>query len=253
MPVHPSSPSLIPADRHTPSLPIELNNEEYPLPDLGFSENSHPNSTPGRGWFVTTPRWETAETLSALWGGSAPVRMDGTGTVQVATGCTSLRILLEGPEAISSRMVRRGGRGLAHICDGRSFLEPRNLYGTPCGCPPTQAARRAAARTGLGPKPDVAIVFRLAEAPGVGRLRLSTSSWDLADDVHPVLDTLRRVGHPVKCLLRTEAAEFTTPGGVAVTFSRPRLLTCDSRPTPAEPHQADGSAHRAHTEQGWST
>ncbi|MER6364823.1 hypothetical protein [Kitasatospora sp. NPDC001527] len=68
---------------------------------------------------------------------------------RVITDRKALSVIVDGPEAISSRMVRRGAHGIDHICDGERFVDPGGRAATVCGCPSAWEARRVAAMVGL--------------------------------------------------------------------------------------------------------
>lgn len=201
--------------------------------DLGFPALGEASGEPC--WHIATSSWTSANAISAAIGGTARPYGRAPGLeVQVVTEGGSLCILLEGPESVSFRMARHGGRGAAHTCDGQRFLEPASLAGTACGCPPTLTARRAAALRGLGPKPDIELVFRLHAAPELGLFRLTTSSWDFAGDSLRALEVLREIPSPVLCRLGIEVVEFSSPDGVEVSYRRPTLVVADAAGPPWE-------------------
>ncbi len=183
-----------------------------------------PWSRPQPTWRITTPLWETAQSVASRYLSPEPREVRAGQAFEVATGRTTLRGIIDGPDSVVFRMARRGGRGSAHLCDGARFLEPEHLVGTVCGCAPTLEARRAAARAGLGPKPDISVAFRLDDAPDIGGFGLSTSSWEFAEDIVGVLESPGQLRGPIECQLHIEAGGFITPTGVQVSYRRPRLL-----------------------------
>ncbi|MFD0264188.1 hypothetical protein ACFVH7_38665 [Kitasatospora indigofera] len=229
----------------SPAVPANDALTPFPLPqqsrgcgvvgriDLGFPALGEAAGEPC--WHIATSSWSTANSISEALGGTARPfgRLPGL-EVQVVTEAASLSVLLEGPDSVSFRMARRGGRGVAHTCDGQRFLEPAGLTGTACGCPPTLTARRAAALRGLGPKPDIELVFLLHAAPELGLFRLNTSSWDFAGDSLRALEVLRQVPSPVLCRLGIEVVEFSSPDGVEVSYRRPMLVVAGSAVPPGE-------------------
>ncbi|MFF3404924.1 hypothetical protein ACFYW8_01605 [Streptomyces sp. NPDC002742] len=131
-----------------------------------------------------------------------------------------LPIVIEDPASITVWMVRRGGRPVEHICDGGYRVVPAAKEGELCGCPRTMAERRAVARSGLGPKPDITVIFRLADAPEVGRFAFRTSSWDLAGELERVVAASSPTGLPGRFHLLLTTGEFVGKGGVRVRYAR---------------------------------
>lgn len=171
-------------------------------------------------WCFTVPEQDLAETIASSLGGLSRSQADvDSAAHQVVTDRTALSILPDGPEPFSVRLARRGARGFDHVCDGHRFLQSPSRAALPCGCGPTWAARRAAARAGVGPKPDIRIEFRLSDAPSAGRFAFTSSSWDLAQTVAPMAEVaLRQPGNRFECRLQIEPVRLLLPDGREVTY-----------------------------------
>ncbi|MFD9813973.1 hypothetical protein [Streptomyces sp. NPDC059080] len=175
-------------------------------------------------WRVTTGDPDVADEVARLYGG-APQEWETTkeDNREVLTGADSVRIIVDGADAISARMALYGMQGPIHVCDGVEFLDPEEDRGKPCGCPTDFKDRRAAAKSGRGPKPDIRISFRLADAPELGVFRLVTSSWEFTKTLPATLTALDKVDGPAACDLALELVEFTTAAGVDVAYRKPVL------------------------------
>ncbi|MGW4898074.1 recombination directionality factor [Kitasatospora sp. NPDC004240] len=171
-------------------------------------------------WCFTVPEQDLAETIASSLGGLSRAQADvDSAAYRVVTDRTALSILPDAPEPFSVRLVRRGARGSDHVCDGHRFLQPSIRAALPCGCGPTWTARRAAAKAGVGPKPDIRIEFRLSDAPSVGRFAFTSSSWDLAQTVAPMVEVaLRQPGNRFECQLKVEPVRLLLPDGREVTY-----------------------------------
>ncbi|MEV3856081.1 hypothetical protein AB0J38_17370 [Streptomyces sp. NPDC050095] len=185
-------------------------------------------------WRVTTGDPDVADEVARLFGGT-PQEWETTkeDNREVLTGADSVRVIVAGADAISARMALYGMQGPIHVCDGVEFLEPEEDRGKPCGCPPDFKDRRASAKSGRGPKPDIRISFRLADAPDLGVFRLVTSSWDFTKTLPATLNALDRAGGPVLAELALELVEFKTSAGVDVKYRHPVLKVLGLAPQDA--------------------
>ncbi|RKN09633.1 hypothetical protein D7319_11250 [Streptomyces radicis] len=176
-------------------------------------------------WRVTTGDPEVAAEVAELLGGE-PAEWQTTGEdyLEVLTDAESVRVVIDGPDALSADMKLWGPRGqLVHHCDGVSFLSPDEDAGKPCGCPELLADRKAYAKSGRGPSPSVNLVFRLAANTGLGLFRFGSSSWKLAEVVHEINAALTNVGGPARSELTLELVQFRTKAGVDVAFRKPTV------------------------------
>ncbi|WP_329348877.1 hypothetical protein OG226_11950 [Streptomyces sp. NBC_01261] len=173
-------------------------------------------------WRVTTDDRDLADALAELYGGvpEASVSADCFG-YEVLTRRDAVSIMVNGSQSLALRMVLRGAGETFHVCDGVKLLEPLGAGDEPCGCGPTLAERKTAARTGRGPKPEAHLRFRLSDLPEAGTFQLVSTSWEFAESL-PVLEhALDEAGGPALCVLRYELVEFTTRSGVEVSYRTP--------------------------------
>lgn len=192
-------------------------------------------------WRITTGDPNVAETVARRFGGEvAEWETSGEDSLEVITDTDAVAVIIDGPDAIEADLKLWGLNGtLIHHCDGVEFLDDERR-GQPCGCPQLLAERRAAAKAGHGPRPDVRITFRLHEEPQLGRFRLSSGSWDLVRDLHQYLTALDQVGGPAVCTLRLARVSFTPKAGPMagreVSYQKPALTVhraYDAAETPA--------------------
>nr|WP_269084532.1 hypothetical protein [Streptomyces sp. PCS3-D2] len=187
-------------------------------------------------WRVTTDDADVAARVAHLLGGE-PQPNEGTGgaglAYEVLTSRESVRVLMNGPEAVAAHMVLRGRTGIIHDCNGVELLSPEEKKGQPCGCPPLLEDRKLAARHGRGPMPCVDITFRIAAAPGLGAFHFMTHSWQMAAQLSDLTDALERVNGPAVCDLTLELVVYTTKAGRGVCYRKPAVTVLGSPDTVA--------------------
>ncbi|MGW1610810.1 recombination directionality factor [Streptomyces sp. NPDC002285] len=176
---------------------------------------------------------QAAESIASVLGAEPQRRLaNSSEQFEVIAEKASLRVVIENPGRLTAQMKLWDSRGLAHHCDGRVFLSPEAGAGHPCGCPPDMAERRARARHGQGPQPVTTLLFRLAGCPGVGSLRVRSSSWRFAETVEGIRAQLTAVGDPALCELAIRTVEFTTQNGRRVCYHKPVVKVLAGRPPP---------------------
>lgn len=198
-------------------------------------------------WRVTTDDVQVAARIAHFQGGEFTSN-DGGGehAYEVLTTRESVRILMDGPDAVSLRMVRWSMKRLVHECDGSVFLSPEKEKGQPCGCPPTLADRQALAKEGPGPAPSIEFAFRLAADPSLGEFHFLTSMWEMAKHLPQLTEELSAVEGPAVCDFSTEFVTLTTKSGVRVGYRRPVITVLGSPDTVApEPPPAAARAPAA--------
>ncbi|MCX4822756.1 hypothetical protein OG883_23210 [Streptomyces sp. NBC_01142] len=182
-------------------------------------------------WRVTTDDADVAARVAGFLGGE-PQPNEGTGgaglAYEVLTSRESVRVLLDGPDAVAAHMVLRGSNGIIHECDGVEFLSPEEKKDQPCGCPPLLEDRKLAARDGRGPTPSVDITFQIAAAPRLGTFHLMTGSWQMAAQLSDLTDALERVDGPAVCDLTMELVAYTTKTGRGVCYRKPVVTVLGS-------------------------
>ncbi|MFI8511599.1 hypothetical protein ACIGHB_10735 [Streptomyces sp. NPDC085460] len=183
-------------------------------------------------WRVTTDDAEVAARVASLLGGQ-PQPNEGGGELahEVLTKVETVRVLMDGPDAVAAHMILWGSKGILHQCDGLEFLSPEEKKGQPCGCPPRFEDRRLAAKEGRGPMPSINLTFRIAAEPGLGEFRFMTSSWQMAAQLSDLTDALEQVNGPAICDLTLELVVYTTKTGRGVCYRKPVVRVLGSRDT----------------------
>ncbi|MFG3295628.1 hypothetical protein ACGF3G_43400 [Streptomyces sp. NPDC048179] len=173
-------------------------------------------------WRITTDDVLVATRVASLLGGHAQQNEGGGGLAhEVLTNRESVRVLMDGPGAVTARMVLWSSKGIIHDCDGSAFLSPQGKKGQPCGCHPRLEDKKLAAREGRGPMPSIDLTFRIAAAPMLGAFHFMTSSWQLTAQLSDLMEALERVGGPAACDLTTELVALTTKTGTNVCYRKP--------------------------------
>ena len=122
-------------------------------------------------------------------------------------------------------MAQYGQAGPIHVCDGAYFTDGHpedDAIGEPCGCPRELSVRKEKAKAGTGPKPDIKLRLRLADAPDLGQFLYGTSSWTLVADLDEIERSLQGEG-PFAATLELVLVEYTTKGGRDVSYHRPEI------------------------------
>lgn len=193
----------------------------------GKQENGIPVALPD--WRVTTGDPDVAAAITQLLGGEA-VETDSTSEnfIEILTERDKVKVVLSGPDAISSDLKLWNGSALIHHCDGVEFLSPDEDRGKPCRCPALMDDRKAAAKSKRGPAPSIAVTFRLAEDYDLGLFKLQTGSWKLAEVLHEVENALDKIGGEALCSLELELVEYTTKKGRDVSYRKPVIRVLKS-------------------------
>jgi hypothetical protein len=175
-------------------------------------------------WLLTTSDHDLAARIATVLGGR--LQADDVGderesTYRVLTEYAAIDVLLDGPQAICLRMLRRHGSTVLRCCDGRTQQTPAGER--PCHCPPTLKERWRAAKAGHGCEPLVHLAFRLAADPSLGRFLLSSATWTFADRATTAKAALRRRQGPVRARLLIDRALYTTASGTIFAYTRPTI------------------------------
>jgi hypothetical protein len=133
-------------------------------------------------WLIATSDRHVAARVVIPLGGRLHAEEHGDDqefTCGVLTNDAAIDILLDGPQAIRLRMLRRHGSTVLLSWSGRT--QQISLGTQPCQCPPTLKGRWQAAKAGHGCEPLIQVAFRLAADPTLGRFLLSSATWAFAD------------------------------------------------------------------------
>jgi hypothetical protein len=180
-------------------------------------------------WLLTTADRQVAARLITLLGGQ-PYAGNGDGeepTYHVQTDHAEIDIFLDGPQAITLRMLRRHGATVFSCCDGR--IQQTAQGKRPCHCPPTFKRRWQYAKAGRGCEPLVHIAFRLAADPTLGRFLLSIGTWTFADHALTVKPALRRHSRPVRARLAIDRTLHSTVSGSTFAYSSPTITILNAK------------------------
>ncbi|MGQ7750848.1 recombination directionality factor [Streptomyces sp. WC2508] len=183
-------------------------------------------------WRVTTDDAEVAARIANLLGGQ-PQPNEGGGKLahEVLTKVETVRVLMDGPDAVAAHMILWGSKGTIHQCDGLEFLSPEEKKGQPCGCPPVFEDRKVAAKEGRGPMPSINLTFRIAAEPALGEFHFMTSSWQMAAQLSDLTDALKRVNGPAICDLTLELVAYATKMGRGICYRKPVVTVLGSPDT----------------------
>jgi hypothetical protein len=183
----------------------------------GYQVNGRPATL--EAWRVTTGDPKVATALLELLEGDEAQEWDtrGEDNLEIFTKAQSVKILLE-PSAIRTEMVLWGRAGAIRKCDGVEQMGEN--AGKACECPHAFAERKEAAKRGTGCQPSIGLVFRLADAPDLGKFRFSSGSWSLVKDIGAVEAALEKVEGTAVATLTLTPVEFES-GGQQRRFVKP--------------------------------
>ncbi|MEV7858009.1 hypothetical protein AB0O86_03930 [Streptomyces hirsutus] len=180
-------------------------------------------------WRITTDDAHVAARVADFLGGQPQPNEGGGGLVhEVLTSRESVRVLMNGPDAVAARMLLWSRKGVVHECNGSEFLSPEEKKGQSCGCPSRIEDRKLAARDGRGPMPSIDFAFRIAAAPVLGEFHFMTSSWQLAAQLSDLMEELERFDGPAVCDLTMELVVLTTKAGRSVCYRKPVVTVLGS-------------------------
>lgn len=183
-------------------------------------------------WLVTTSDRDVAARLAMLLGGELNIEEDGLEqSYQVLTGYAELDVLLDGPQAIRLRMLRRHGSTILGSCN--SHTQQTSHGERPCQCPVALKARWEAAKIGRGCEPVIDLTCRLAGDPALGRFIFSSAAWTFAEHASAVRVAIRRCRRPVLARLLIEHTLHATNRGLTFAYTQPTLTVMPSASWPS--------------------
>lgn len=176
-------------------------------------------------WRVTTDDPDVADYIAETFGGT-PEEWDTekSDNIQILTTAKTVEIVIESAKSLRSRLALYGQAGPIHVCDGAYFVagHPEDgAVGEACGCPRSLQDRKEKSKAGTGPKPDITLRFKLADAPDLGYFLFGTGSWTLVNDLDQIEAALSQGDGPFPAVLKLELVEYTTKGGREVSYHRP--------------------------------
>lgn len=176
-------------------------------------------------WRVTTGDPEVADAVAALYGGTPQAwQTKSSETLEVMTTESSVKVLLDGPNAIRSELILWGRNNQPiRKCDGITMSD-----GQKCVCPSDVNERREAAKTGSGCDVSIQVMFSLADNPDLGLWRFNSSSWTLAREVSTAQDALEKVDGLALAELSLVEVNYTTRSGQNRNFTKPVITILGS-------------------------
>lgn len=174
-------------------------------------------------WLLTTKSREVAERVSDLYQGEVVCAASGGDLHTRKLHAEGIAVIVAGLANVRPRLALENERGLVHACDGTRYLPPMLDEGAPCGCPDNPFERRAAARSGAGPRPDARLDFCLAAAPGLGEFSFRSSAWQFYESLESVSHKMERTAGPVQMELVLREQRLATRSGLDVSFTYPEV------------------------------
>lgn len=182
-------------------------------------------------WLLTTQHEEVAVLVAELYGGRPRGGDQQRGTFELMLEKDEIAVNVDGPRSVVNRLVAGERHSPTHVCDGSIFLDPMDIAGHPCGCPESVFARKAAARSGRGPKPDACLEFRLAAAPDAGLFGLLSSSWAFFESLSAAVGTIESADDKARMEIRLQRRIATTRSGMAVSYVHPAFSIVEREAT----------------------
>jgi hypothetical protein len=216
-----------PDAKPAPRKKVEFSNDFAFQFRSGRQVNNRPVSLPN--WRVTTGDPLVADAVSLLMGGKPDEwETSKEDYLEVLTETDSVEIVINGSKAIEDKLILWGRSGPVHECDGEFFLSPAEDKGKPCRCPQYMTERKELARSGRGPAPHIVLNFRLAHDYDLGKGRLISTAWTLAEVIHEVKDALDAIDGEALCRLELVHVQFTNKAGINVDYRKPVITVLGS-------------------------
>lgn len=140
-------------------------------------------------WIVLTDDPDVGEVITEEFGGQTEESGNERYPIRIFTTTNIVEILVS-PGAIRSGLALWGNRTLVSRCDGETITwstdDPQDV-GKRCACAgKSPEDRKKGAKNGTGCKPDVSILFSLADFPALGKFRMQSGSEILLRDIQGV-------------------------------------------------------------------
>ncbi|UXY23363.1 hypothetical protein N8I84_35175 [Streptomyces cynarae] len=208
--------------------------KEKELRDAAVAELTAELSTVDRtvasmAWTITARDREVDQAIGAAFPSERRKRAETTGKFVRTILIDEIAIEIDSADYVLNRLVLPNSKGEQHICDGSRYLSPSSKTGYPCGCPAEIFWRKASARSGTGPSPDVALLFRVLAAPNVGPIFVRSTSWDFYFSLCRLLQDQGWDSGPVLADLELQRTLMKTRSGVEVALVKPVVWSGGSR------------------------
>jgi hypothetical protein len=169
-------------------------------------------------WRATSGDPDVIDAVAATLGGTPQEWDNDKEPIEVFTEAQTITVVLE-PGAIRSGYAFWGRNALISRCDGAVITysgDDGDAVGDACSCAgKTIEERRKSAKNGTGCKPDVSIVFALADQPNLGKFRFRSGSEILLRDIQEVEEKVAASEEPVRATMTLE--QVTTKAGKTFT------------------------------------
>jgi len=198
----------------------------------GYQENGRPVAS--ETIVATTDDPTVAERLAELLGGDIEeLDVDRGDDHRIVTESTSVEMIVDGPDALSSRFALYGQAGLVFATDGTKITEGEGFTGEGVGedwqgRPSTLELWKKQANAGRAPKPDIRLRGRMAADPDLGQFVYRTSGWSLVRDLPALEEQLAKAseaaeGGPVSVTLTFERVTIKRGQYAGREYTRPRI------------------------------
>ncbi|MEW2134328.1 hypothetical protein [Streptomyces sp. NPDC005435] len=183
-----------------------------------------------RAWLLTTKSRAVAERVAELYQGETARAASGGDLQARKLRAESIAVIVANKTRVRRRLTLQNERGLVHACNGSRFLPPMPDEGEVCGCPDDPFERKAAARSGAGPRPDGRLVFCLAAAPELGEFSFKSSTWQFYESLESASREVERTDGPVQMELVLREQRLATRSGLDVSFTYPEVHSAQCLP-----------------------
>lgn len=196
----------------------------------GFQENGAPVAS--KTIVLTTDDPTVANSFAETFGGEVEeLDVDRGHDHRVVSTSSSVRLLVDSPEALTSRFAMYGQAGLIFATDGQVILEGEDFAGNGVGDawttrPKSFEAWKQQAKEGRAPKPDIRLKGRLEGVDFEGYVQYSTTGWSLVRDLPAIEAQLTAAaekadGQPFAVTLEFREIEIKKGAYAGRTYTRP--------------------------------
>jgi hypothetical protein len=169
-------------------------------------------------WKVSTGDAAVGDAIAQLFGGQADEDPESTSEnfISVYTEASKVPVILADADALDVDFKEWKNGKLTHHCTGSKFLShplDDKKIGTACGCPALLAEKKLAWEAEMGPKPSIAITFRLADDPELGLFKFQTGSFTMLKVLHEYADDLADISGEAVADLTLELVSYVPSKG----------------------------------------
>jgi hypothetical protein len=166
-------------------------------------------------WRVTSADPDVIAEVAEALGGDPQEWDNEREPIEVFTEADEIRVTVE-PGSIRSGFALWGRNSLISRCDGEVITyagdDSDKREGDPCDCAGKTAEERRKAAKNFGCKPDVSIVFALADRPNLGKFRYRSGSEILLRDIQDVEEVVNASEESLTLILTLEQVTSKSTG-----------------------------------------